>query len=147
MGFFEAIQTCFTKYVVFEGRARRAEYWWFFLFNLIVSAVGRLSPLLSAIVSLALILPNLAVNMRRLHDVDRSGWYLLLPLPAGVIALVFYLIAYTAPAPAFAATVMILGGLATLACYLVLLVWYCQRGTVGANRFGPDPLTLARVAP
>jgi len=79
MTFGESISICFKKYATFEGRASRSEYWWFFLFTFLASmAVGIISETLSALFSLAVLLPSLAVGARRLHDTDRSGWFLLL---------------------------------------------------------------------
>lgn len=79
MTFGESISICFKKYATFEGRASRSEYWWFFLFTFIASAAaGIISETLSALFSLAVLLPSLAVGARRLHDTDRSGWFLLL---------------------------------------------------------------------
>lgn len=81
MTFGEAIKTCFSKYATFEGRASRSEYWWWFLFTFLASAAtGIVSDKLSALFSLAVLLPSLAVGVRRLHDTDRSGWFLLLSL-------------------------------------------------------------------
>lgn len=79
MTFVESIRTCFAKYASFSGRAARSEYWWFVLFTLIASTVlGFISEIVSAIFSLAVLLPSIAVGVRRLHDVDKSGWFLLL---------------------------------------------------------------------
>ena len=82
MDFTTAITTCFQKYVDFTGRAARPEYWYWVLFNFLVLFVTNIidyfvfgnSGIFSAIVSLALFLPSLAVTARRLHDTDRSGW-------------------------------------------------------------------------
>lgn len=81
MTFGESIKTCFSKYAEFSGRADRSEYWWFelFLLLLIVSA-AMLGETLSNLVSLAILLPSLAVGARRLHDIDKSGWWQLLYL-------------------------------------------------------------------
>ena len=86
------------NYVGFSGRARRKEYWMFFLHNTIISIVltvfaGKINfPALSVIYSLAVLLPSLAVGARRLHDTGRSGWWLLLgliPLIGTIILLIF----------------------------------------------------------
>ncbi len=78
MTFGESIRTCFSKYATFSGRASRSEYWWFFLFNFLVSlGCGMISDTLSGLFSLAVLLPSLAVGVRRLHDIDKSGWFLL----------------------------------------------------------------------
>lgn len=79
MTFGDSISTCFSKYATFEGRASRSEYWWWLLFTILASAAaGIFSDKLSALFSLAVLLPSLAVGVRRLHDTDRSGWFLLL---------------------------------------------------------------------
>jgi uncharacterized membrane protein YhaH (DUF805 family) len=96
------------QYAVFKGRARRKEYWFFILFNLIASVVltvidfmtGLLDAelgigLLSGLYSLAVLIPSLAVTVRRLHDTDRSGWWLLIglvPLIGAIVLLVFMLL-------------------------------------------------------
>ena len=79
MTFGESISVCFKKYVGFDGRAARSEFWWFALFTFLVSlALGIVSQSLSSLFSLAVLLPSLAVGARRLHDTDRSAWFLLL---------------------------------------------------------------------
>ena len=116
MDFVTAVKTCLTKYVDFQGRARRSEYWWFFLFNFGAGLVTTLiSDGLNILWSLAMLLPSLAVAVRRLHDRDMTGWWVLLALVpfVGMIA---------------------------------LLIILALRGTEGANRFGPDPIT-GEVAP
>lgn len=93
------------KYAVFAGRARRREYWFFVLFSILISIVlavidhmtGTLSPtadlgLLSGIYALAVLVPSIAVSVRRLHDTGRSGWWLLIslvPLVGGIVLIVF----------------------------------------------------------
>jgi uncharacterized membrane protein YhaH (DUF805 family) len=80
------------NYVTFDGRARRAEYWYFVLFNVIISFVlgfvGGMLRLnfLSSIYSLAILLPSIAVGVRRMHDVGKSGWFLLIPIYNLVLA-------------------------------------------------------------
>ncbi|MDC0761036.1 MULTISPECIES: DUF805 domain-containing protein [Brevibacillus] len=87
------------KYVAFEGRARRQEYWMFTLFNIIVSMVIALvdyligtGSILGMIYSLAVLLPSLSVTARRLHDTGKSGWWILLsfiPLIGAIVLLIF----------------------------------------------------------
>ena len=93
MTFGESISTCFRKYVAFGGRATRSEYWWFVLFTFLVSLVASfVSQALSSLFSLAVLLPSIAVGVRRLHDTDRSGWFLLLwliPVIGWIILIVF----------------------------------------------------------
>jgi uncharacterized membrane protein YhaH (DUF805 family) len=73
----EAVKTCFQKYADFRGAATRPEYWWFFLFNLVVSIVLAAIGLrvLTTIYSLGVLVPGLAVMTRRHHDAGRSGWW------------------------------------------------------------------------
>lgn len=72
------------KYMKFDGRARRSEYWYFVLFNIIISVIvgviGEVigTNLLSSVYSLAVLLPSIAVGVRRLHDIGKSGWFLLI---------------------------------------------------------------------
>ena len=121
MTFQEAINSVFSNYANFSGRARRSEYWYFTLFNIIVStilsvlmrltagsAMFNLFRIIEVVYSLAVIIPGLAVAWRRLHDIGRSGaWYLLMLVPfVGVI---------------------------------VLLVWFCKDSQPGVNEYGPCP--------
>ena len=93
------------KYAVFSGRSRRMEYWYFILFAAIISIVLNIIDgligaydrtagvgLLSSIFSLAILIPSIAVTVRRLHDTDRSGWWVLIslvPLIGWIVLLVF----------------------------------------------------------
>ncbi|WP_027950291.1 DUF805 domain-containing protein [Haliea salexigens] len=109
------------KYAMFGGRARRKEYWYFVLFNLLASiALGVIDGitgtysddagigLLGGIYALAVFIPTIAVAMRRLHDTGRSGWWLLLAL------------------------IPVLGS-------LVLLVFFVFDSEPGDNQYGPNP--------
>jgi len=94
------------KYAVFSGRAQRSEFWYFVLFNIIVSVVLSLidrilgttygsagAGILSSIYSLAVLIPSIAVAVRRLHDTDRSGWWILIgliPIIGWIVLIVFY---------------------------------------------------------
>ena len=104
MTFQDAVKICLNKYVDFSGRARRSEYWWFFLFNVLVSIVASIIDaiigtrsgnfgLVEAIASLALLLPGLAVGARRLHDTTKSGWWLLIgliPCVGFIVLIIFF---------------------------------------------------------
>lgn len=83
--FFGAIRVCLTKYADFNGRATRAEFWWFALFITLVSAaLGYLSQELASVFSVAMLLPFLAAGARRLRDINKSGWWeLILLVPVG----------------------------------------------------------------
>jgi uncharacterized membrane protein YhaH (DUF805 family) len=93
MNFQDSIKICFTKYADFSGRASRPEYWWFFLFNILVSAVLAIfSQGLSSLFSLATLVPRLAVGARRLHETNRSGWWQLLwlvPVVGWIVIIIF----------------------------------------------------------
>lgn len=105
MSFQDAVRICLKKYADFSGRARRSEYWWFFLFTVLIAAVASVidaivgtrtssgTGLVQAIVQLAVLIPSLAVGVRRLHDTGRSGWWLLIglvPLAGWVVLLIFF---------------------------------------------------------
>jgi uncharacterized membrane protein YhaH (DUF805 family) len=96
MNFQEAVKTCFSKYVDFNGRASRSEYWWFVLAYVIVAIVaGFIHQVVYGLVVLAFLLPMLAAGARRLHDIGKSGWWLLL----GLIPLVNLVLLYFAVQP------------------------------------------------
>ena len=95
------------NYVGFSGRSRRSEYWYFTLFYLVIAIVlsvldgivfggsvdGKGTPVLSGLFMLAMLLPSIAVGIRRLHDTDRSGWWLLIgmiPLLGAIVLIVFF---------------------------------------------------------
>jgi len=109
MSFQDAVKTCFSKYAEFSGRARRSEYWYFALFNVIVSIVASLldsmlfghSMILQILVGLAFLVPGLAVGVRRLHDTGKSGWFLLIGLIPiiGFIVLIVFLATDTVRTP------------------------------------------------
>lgn len=93
MNFQQSIKLCFSKYADFNGRASRPEYWWFALFiflgGAILSMVGNVLP---GVFAVATLLPSLAVAARRLHDTERSGWWLLiglLPMVGFIVLIVF----------------------------------------------------------
>ena len=99
MSFTEAVSDAFSKYVTFSGRSSRSAYWWFYLFN-ILALIAALAidyalgtgGIIYAIAAIVLLLPNLAVAVRRLHDSGHSGWWLLigiLPLIGAIVLLVF----------------------------------------------------------
>ena len=88
MGFSQAVKSVFSNYANFSGRARRSEYWYFVLFSLIIGLI----PIVNLIVGLISIIPGIAVCVRRLHDIGKSGWWLLLCLIPiiNLILLVWY---------------------------------------------------------
>ena len=100
MNFTQAIGSCFSKYATFSGRAARSEFWYWALFVLLLSIAtniidftafpdNELTPV-SSILGLALLLPNIAVAIRRLHDIDRTGWWFLIAFTGIGIFLLLY---------------------------------------------------------
>ena len=105
------------QYAVFDGRASRPEYWWFFLINTVISVIldvvipGTTGQVLGAIYALAVLLPSIGVGIRRLHDTNRTGWWLLVSL------------------------VPIVG-------WIWIIVLLALAGDGGPNRYGPPPGSL-----
>lgn len=113
MTFPQAIKSVFSRYAKFSGRAGKAEFWWFYLFSFVLNGVlqaigrgidstkapGSFLVLIGAIIALAMLLPTLAVGVRRLHDTGRSGWWMLLSLIPliGTIWLIIYWVGDTKP--------------------------------------------------
>lgn len=103
------------QYTDFSGRARRKEFWMFYLFNIIASCIASVldsvigtGGILAAIYALGVLLPNLAVGVRRLHDIGKSGWNWLW------------------------AFIPLIGA-------IVVLVWFCKDSQPGDNQYGPNP--------
>jgi uncharacterized membrane protein YhaH (DUF805 family) len=116
MDFSQAAQTCIRKYAEFNGRASRAEYWWFFLFVVLVSVLlDFVSHTLSGLFCLGMLLPSIAAATRRLHDTNRSGWWQLV-------------------------------GLVPVIGWIVMIVLLAQQGQPGANEHGPSPAGAAPAA-
>ena len=151
-GFGEAISTCFGKYVVFQGRASRSEFWFFTLFTILLGLAtafvdvlifgpnDEVSPI-NAIASLAVFLPSLAVGVRRLHDINRTGWWIGSFYLAGLlIGLLLFMIMASNPYGRMdtdaVGLIIGLGGIAMLIYGIVMLVFMCQKGDPGPNRFG-----------
>ena len=117
MNFGEAIKFGFNNYANFQGRSRRSGYWYWALFNALVSAAFNVLSggetdnffgILGGLAGLALLLPSLAYGVRRLHDINKSGWFILFAL------------------------IPIVG-------WIFLLVWYVTDSEPGTNRFGANP--------
>jgi uncharacterized membrane protein YhaH (DUF805 family) len=106
MNFFQAISICFKKYVDFKGRASRPEFWYFYLFEIIVAlSLFIINEKLEWAFAVSTFLPYIAVAARRLHDIDKSGWWYLL-------------------------------GLVPIVGTIILIIWWCRRGDTSTNRFG-----------
>ncbi len=158
------------RYVDFQGRSRRMEFWLWVVFLIVVtiilsildsmlglgghSSAGRtpgLAPgnfgygaytsggLLTGIFSLAVLVPHVAVQVRRLHDTNRSGWWILLPVVPYALGAALLIAGAASTSPAL----VVVGGVLAFAgfiCAIVVFVFFCLPGTVGGNRFGADPL-------
>lgn len=94
MTFGNAITTCMSKFFNFTGRASRPEYWWFYLFTVLLSWGAILvdqTQVVSMLINLVFLIPVLAVGARRLHDTNRSGWWQLIMLTIiGIIPLIIW---------------------------------------------------------
>ncbi|WP_205480770.1 DUF805 domain-containing protein [Sphingomonas arenae] len=138
------------RFAEFSGRSPRAEYWWFYLGYIVLSVllniITNISAILGMVLSLAslvLIIPFIAVGVRRLHDIDRTGWWLLAPVVP--YALGFAMIGtavFTNPEGIAASggfgVGMIFFGIGLILA-LVVFVFTLLPGTKGSNRYGPDP--------
>ena len=169
MNFGEAIKSVFSKYATFSGRARRSEFWYFFLLNALVGIVLSLIPFLSFlsfIWSLGVFIPFLAVTVRRFHDIGKSGWYYLVPvIPAlAYVGYIFYFVFMTirdmgdtftekdalyqhilSNTPALV-TMGILGLLAFVT-WIIWIVWMAKDSEPGENQWGPNPKEQTETEP
>ena len=95
MRYSDSVSICLRKYATLDGRASRSEYWWFALFAFAASSLaGTIGPKFAIVVSLAILPPAIAVSVRRLHDTNHRGWFLLLllvPLVGWIVLTVFAL--------------------------------------------------------
>jgi uncharacterized membrane protein YhaH (DUF805 family) len=165
MGFGQAIRSVFGKYATFSGRARRSEYWYFYLFSILAGMVaGLLDAVLfsgaatstafkgsggpvAAILNLALLLPSLAVTVRRLHDTGHSGWLILGFIAYAIVAVIVFVVGIGAASavagqPNFGTPIAIVGivlllGIIAFGIYIFVLM--VSNGTPGVNRYGADP--------
>lgn len=164
----ESVVTCIKKYFNFKGRARRSEFWWFalaiVLLNFLSAFLGFLSPAVSLVISICVILlfiPNVAALTRRLHDAGHSGWWVALFL----ICLVGYMASYayllgpnidsftntTNPmalsenlvesiqSSPIAATIMMGCSFGCLILFIITLIFALQDSKWGENKYGPSP--------
>tara|TARA_B100000579_G_C22453697_1_gene675508 strand:- start:56 stop:484 length:429 start_codon:yes stop_codon:yes gene_type:complete len=137
MSFGESISTCFRKYAKFQGRASRSEYWYFVLFIFICYAIFAILAILAAtyqifqiipLFIIATILPSFAVTARRLHDVNKSGWLQLLPLPFSLMQTAFQ----------SSDLAVIFFSVIALGLYIYLIFLYCKKGEQKDNDYGEN---------
>lgn len=171
MSFGEAIKSVFSKYATFSGRARRSEFWYFFLFNMIVSIgltiLGRKVPILGflgSLWSLAILIPYLAVTVRRFHDIGKSGWtYLYFLIPSLLfIGYWFYLVfqyisaGYDLDEESVAAIITANSSASLITCILLLvsliaaiifIVLMARDSEPGVNKWGPNPKEMPNNDP
>ena len=138
MNFKNAIKTCLKdKYFNFKGRASRSEFWFFYLFLVIGYAITISTIFISiklfigilSIFILAMIIPSLAVTVRRLHDINKSGLFILLPLPFEIMERVL-----EKSSEGLSLVFLVI----SLGLYIYLLVLYCTDGDKKNNRFGKN---------
>lgn len=141
------------KYCCFTGRASRSEYWWFVLFTSLISVaiipLQRVFPtvynVLAYVFGLGLMLPQLGVVWRRLHDIGKSGWWyvgltiaeLLLCIP--LLIIIIGLITQGSGPGTGLGVVALICSLLIVAIGILLIVWYCQPSQKGPNRYGEEP--------
>ena len=163
-----AVQSVLRQYATFRGRAARSEFWWWYLctvlVNLTTTAIDKITDatfgvsFVGPLVGLGLLVPTLAVSVRRLHDSGLSGWWLLAPIGlaiGGVVLLVGGLASIVAAAfvsngpEASPLTIGLIaaGALVLLASVIVNLVLMLRRSTAGPNRYGPFPGAPAGYPP
>ena len=137
----DAVKICFKKFFDFKGRASRSEYWYFTLFIMIGYVVGFtlgfIAPvffIINGIFFLVIIIPWVAVAARRLHDINKSGWFQLIPLPAGILEFIF--------AENRQQTLEIIFLIVGLILYIYLIILFCTSGDSKQNRFGKYPSKL-----
>lgn len=158
MEFIPAIKTCFQKFFVWKGRARRSEFWWFVLFTIIAGILlgivdllifgldSELTPL-SDVASLIFFFPGLSVGIRRMHDIGRSGWWqggYYLFILAWVVLIIAMAIGGNGidtfdELDGSFLVVFALGLLVVAAWGITLLVFFCLDSDRGTNKYGPSP--------
>ena len=158
LSFLAATKRVFSKYAVFRGRATRSEYWWFTLAVFLLSVVVQFAFSLfgddaattaSGLLSLAIFLPSLAVAVRRLHDIGRTGWWLLVSLipalVAGVLAVITLGAAIVSGGSSPAVVLAVIGTLIipvliAIAGGIVLFIFSVLPSQPVDNKYGPAPV-------
>ncbi|AWB33634.1 DUF805 domain-containing protein [Orrella marina] len=149
-----AVATCLNKYANFSGRASRSEYWYFVLFTIFVNMIASIIDSIifgtssfgedygpvSSLVWLGLLLPSLAVGWRRLHDINRSGWWiggLFLMIPAFTLILPFLFPAlFYSENSEWIGFFLVIPGILLFLYLIVLFFFSCTKGDLAPNRYG-----------
>jgi len=143
MDFQTSIVTCLKKkYFTFQGRASRSEFWFFFLFTVLVNVANELIfaiipvytlyLIVSVVSSLAFFIPNIAVTARRLHDTNHTGWWQIFPAIPIILGATVAMIFLDEGFLTFPIVVAVIIAIA-------IFVFLIRKGTEGDNRFGPSP--------
>ena len=154
MSFGEAVWVVlFEKYATFRGRAARSEYWWWYLFFVLVQVVLNAAEMemLSGVFIVLVLIPHLAVTVRRLHDINLSGWWVFFYYVTPFLFFVLSLNSWqmqmmTTPNQAYqhldfaSENAIFLSSVLWIVISFVSFIIFCFRGTYGANRYGTDPL-------
>jgi uncharacterized membrane protein YhaH (DUF805 family) len=156
----------FRRYVDFKGRSSRSEIWWFFLLTFVIGmiiqiiAIATFDPwsyssfrfidVISWAWSLFILLPQIAVQVRRLHDINRTGLWLLCWAGLYVLAVLLMILggvlAIEGAISGFAVMLILTIGI-SIGCFVWQIVWYCLPPVDDNNRFGPNPLLIPNPAP
>ncbi|MGL2965220.1 DUF805 domain-containing protein [Flavobacterium sp. XGLA_31] len=146
----------FENYANFKGRARRSEYWYFTLANIIIAILTMIidevlhlkigssnSGVLNSLYSLLVFIPGLAVAVRRLHDIGKSGWLILLAYVVMIGAAGFMIATTFSGLMGGGAAVFGMGMIVSVVVILAVAIWmlvlFCTEGTAGPNQYGADP--------
>ena len=142
-------RTVTEHYVDFQGRCARRDFWYYvvayivgYVVLLIVQSLFG-THVLTVLYSLALLLPGLGISVRRLHDIDRSGWWLLIAVVPGVLMMLLAGMTLATGAGGLAFVYGILLPIISLAALALLIYWYAQPGTAGDNQFGAPPTPIS----
>ena len=152
MTFGEAIHSVFSKYATFSGRARRSEYWYYCLFNFLITislnflsrfiggSIGSILSIIQLVYGLAVFIPGLAVGWRRLHDIGKSGLYCFLPaIPACLSGVLFAIMIGSRTDKTVYRALFGVFFVLTLILIIIILVWLCKDSQPGDNKYGPNP--------